>query len=70
LGTGSPRCPELDELTEIARLTVADHIEQIRETDPDDIGQPVWQLAYDAVIGNGGEASQASIIAGYMRTQF
>ena len=61
----------LDELTEIARLTVADHIEQIRETAlPGELGAAIQQLAYDSVIGNGGEASQASIIAGYMRTQF
>ena len=61
----------LDELTEIARLTVADHIEQIRETAlPGELGEQIRQLAYDAVIGNGGEASQAQIIAGYMRTQF
>ena len=61
----------LDELTEIARLTVADHIEQIRETAlPGELGEQIRQLAYDAVIGNGGESSQASIIAGYMRTQF
>ena len=61
----------LDELTEIARLTVADHIEQIRETAlPGELGEQIRQLAYDAVIGNGGEASQALIIASYMRTQF
>ena len=61
----------LDELTEIARLTVEDHIEQIRETAlPGELGEQIRQLAYDSVIGNGGEASQASIIAGYMRTQF
>ena len=63
--------PTLDELTEIARLTVEDHIEQIRETAlPSEVGAAIRQLAYDAVIGNGGEASQASIIANYMRTQF
>ena len=61
----------LDELTEIARLTVADHIEQIRETAlPGELGEQIRQLAYDAVIGNGGFESQANIIANYMRTQF
>jgi hypothetical protein len=65
-----PEPMSLGELTEIARLTVEVHIEQIRKTDPDDIGRPVWQLAYDSVIENGGEESQARIIAGYMRTQF
>jgi hypothetical protein len=60
----------LDELTEQARCSVEELIDEIRSTDPDDLGAAIWQVAYDAVIGNGGEDSQASIIAGYMRTQF
>lgn len=61
----------LDDLTQMARSIVEDHIDQIRETElPHVIGDAVYQLAYDAVIGNGGDDIQARIIAGYMRTQF
>ena len=62
--------PTLDELTEQARCSVEELIDEIRSTDPDDLGAHIWQVAYDAVISEGGEDSQARIIAGYMRTQF
>jgi hypothetical protein len=66
-----PEPMSLDELTEIARSTVEDHIALIRETYlPDEIGEQIRTLAYDSVIGNNGSESQANIIAGYMRTQF
>ena len=64
--------PSLDELTEIARLTVEDHIHIIRETSVTsaELAESIRTVAYDSVIGNGGYDSQASIIADYMRTQF
>jgi hypothetical protein len=61
----------LDDLTAIAREMVQDHINIIIETSlPGEYGERIRALAYASVIGNGGEPSQASIIANYMRTQF
>lgn len=61
----------LDELAEIALDTVNDHIALIRETAmPHEIGEQIRQLAYDSVIGNGGDQSQALIIGSYIRTKF
>ena len=61
----------MDELTEQAREIVEDHIDIIRETAlPGEVGDQIYQLAYDSTIHNGAEESQARIIANYIRTQF
>jgi hypothetical protein len=63
---------DIDELTEIAMDTVADHINIIRETatNQSDLADAIYNLARDSVVGNGGTDSRAAIIAGYVRTQF
>jgi hypothetical protein len=62
----------IDTLTAIAKATVEDHIQVIRDSalNQKELSEGIYNLARDSVLGNGGSDSQAAIIAGYIRTQF
>lgn len=62
----------MDEYTAIARENVSKNLGNVcdEESTREEIAEEIFTLAYDAAIDAGAPESQASIIAGYMRTQF
>jgi hypothetical protein len=62
----------LDELADIASRNVDANLGSV--CDPDAslalIGEEIFTLAYDACIDAGATETQASIVAGYMKTQY
>ena len=62
----------LDELADIAARNIDANLGSVcdPESSLEQIAEEIFTLAYDACVDAGATESQASIVAGYMRTQY